>query len=61
MPNQLTVKQELTEFLLYTTPNGKVKVEIGLVKGKKLHDKREVLKQKAMSKDIPRSLKERSQ
>lgn len=41
--------------------NSKVKVEIGLVKGKKLHDKREVLKQKAMSKDIQRALKERSQ
>ena len=31
MANQLTVKQELTEFLLYTTPNGKVKVD-GFVK-----------------------------
>ena len=28
MPNQLTIKDELTEFLLYTTPDGKVKVEI---------------------------------
>jgi len=26
--NQLKTKDELTEFLLYTTPNGKVKVEI---------------------------------
>lgn len=26
--NQLKIKDELTEFLLYTTPNGKVKVEI---------------------------------
>ncbi len=40
--------------------NGRVKVEIGLVKGKKLHDKRETLKQKAISKDIQRVLKERS-
>ena len=28
MANQLTIKDELTEFLLYTTPDGKVKVEI---------------------------------
>ena len=34
--------------------NGKVKVAIGLVKGKKLHDKREVMKQKAMNKDVER-------
>jgi len=26
--NQLQIKDELTEFLLYTTPDGKVKVEI---------------------------------
>lgn len=39
---------------------GKVKVEIGLVTGKKLYDKREVLKRKAMSKEVERELKERS-
>ena len=39
---------------------GKVKVEIGLAKGKKLYDKRETLKKKAMSKDVERALKEHS-
>ena len=41
--------------------NGKVKVEIGLAKGKRLHDKRETMKKKAMEKDMERALKERSQ
>jgi len=40
--------------------NGRVKAEIGLVKGKKMHDKREVMKEKAMNKDVERELKERS-
>lgn len=40
--------------------NGKVKAEIGLVKGKKLHDKRETLKKKAMEKDVEREMKDRS-
>jgi len=40
--------------------NGKVKAEIGLVKGKKLHDKRETMKKRAMEKDVERELKERS-
>ena len=39
---------------------GKVKVELGLVKGKKLYDKREALKKKAMSKEVEREMKERS-
>lgn len=41
--------------------NGKVKVAIGLAKGKKLHDKRETMKKNAMNKDMERDLKERSQ
>ena len=28
MNNKLTIKDELTDFLLYTAPNGKVKIEI---------------------------------
>ena len=39
--------------------NGKAKAEIGLVKGKKLYDKREDLKKKAMAKDIERAMKDK--
>ena len=37
--------------------DGKAKVEIGLAKGKKLYDKREVLKDRAIRKDIDRAIK----
>lgn len=37
--------------------DGLVKVEIGLAKGKKLYDKREVLKEKAIKRDLDRILK----
>jgi len=40
--------------------DGKVKAEIGLAKGKKLHDKRETLKKKDMQRDIAVGLKERA-
>lgn len=36
---------------------GKVKIEIGLAKGKKLYDKRQVLKDKAVQRDIERVIK----
>lgn len=36
---------------------GKVKVEIGLAKGKKLYDKRNVLREKAIKRDIDRAIK----
>ncbi len=36
---------------------GKVKVEIGLAKGKKLYDKRDVLKDRAIRRDIDRAIK----
>ncbi len=38
--------------------NGKAKVEIGLAKGKKLYDKREVLKERAIRRDIDRAIKD---
>ncbi|WPM06250.1 SsrA-binding protein SmpB [Borreliella sinica] len=34
-----------------------IKVEIGICKGKKLHDKREILKQKSIKKDLSREIK----
>lgn len=37
--------------------NGKVKIEIGLAKGKKLYDKRDVLREKAVKRDIDRVIK----
>lgn len=39
---------------LYINKDGKVKVEIGLAKGKKLYDKRQTLKDKAAKRDIER-------
>ena len=38
--------------------NGKAKIEISLAKGKKLYDKRNVLKEKAIQRDISRAIKE---
>ncbi len=37
--------------------NGRAKVELGLARGKKLYDKREVLKQKDARREVERSLK----
>lgn len=37
--------------------NGFAKLEIGLCKGKKLHDKRDALKKKALNRDIERAVK----
>ena len=39
---------------LYINKDGKVKLEIGLAKGKKLYDKRQTLKDKAVKRDIER-------
>ena len=39
---------------LYVDKNGKVKVEIGLAKGKKLYDKRQTLKENSVKKEIAR-------
>lgn len=39
---------------IYFNEKNKVKVEIGLAKGKKLYDKRQTLKEKAVKRDIER-------
>ena len=42
----------------YINDNGKVKVEIALVKGKKLFDKRETLAKKEAQRQIERAMKD---
>ena len=42
---------------IYIDTNGKVKVEIGIGKGKKLFDKRETMKEKVIKRDIERYTK----
>lgn len=39
--------------------NGKIKVEIGLARGKKKYDKREVIKRRDVEREVSRSLKDR--
>ena len=39
---------------IYLNKAGKVKVEVGLAKGKKLYDKRQTLKEKTVKRDIER-------
>ena len=43
-----------------TVTDGKVKVELGLCKGKKLHDKRDSEAERESKRDIERTLKERN-
>ena len=40
---------------------GKAKLEFGLAKGKKMHDKRETLKQKMATREVARAMKEHSE
>jgi SsrA-binding protein len=42
---------------MYFNPKGRIKVEIGLAKGKKLHDKRQTIKDRDWSRDKARILK----
>jgi SsrA-binding protein len=42
---------------LYFNPRGIVKVELGLAKGKKLHDKRDAIADRDARRDVDRALK----
>lgn len=45
---------------LYFAPNGKVKVELALARGKKLHDKREATKERDWQREKARIMRERT-
>jgi SsrA-binding protein len=47
----------LVPLRIYLNEKGLVKIEIGLAKGKKLHDKRETLRQKDVEREMKRYLK----
>lgn len=44
---------------LYISPNGLVKLEIGVARGKKLHDKRQDIAKKDANRDMQRALREK--
>ncbi len=46
---------------MYFSPEGRVKVDVGVCKGKKLYDKRASIAERDAKRDIARSLKERQQ
>ncbi|MCL1890460.1 MAG: SsrA-binding protein SmpB [Coriobacteriia bacterium] len=46
---------------LYFSPEGKVKVEIALAKGKKTYDKRDSIAKRDSDREVARALKQRSQ
>ncbi|TMI71672.1 MAG: SsrA-binding protein SmpB [Bacteroidetes bacterium] len=47
----------LVPLRIYLNEKGLIKIEIGLAKGKKLHDKRETLRQKDVEREMKRYLK----
>lgn len=50
----------LVPLSIYFDENGRVKVELALVRGKKLYDKRQTIAKKDADRDIARALKERN-
>ena len=49
----------LVPLSLYFNKQNKCKIELGICRGKKLHDKRQVLKEKQVRRDIDREMKGR--
>ena len=49
----------LVPLKLYFSTSNKVKVELGLARGKKLHDKRQSIAERESSRDLERALKDR--
>jgi SsrA-binding protein len=49
----------LVPLALYFSPTNKVKVELGLARGKKLHDKRDAIAAQDQKRDVERALRER--
>ncbi|MCP9455454.1 MAG: SsrA-binding protein SmpB [Nitrospira sp.] len=49
----------LVPLRMYFTPRGKVKVELGLARGKKLHDRRESIKKREAGREVERAIKAR--
>lgn len=50
----------LVPLSLYFSPANKVKVELGLARGKKLYDKRDAIAARDQQRDVERSLRERT-
>ncbi|WP_165060873.1 MULTISPECIES: SsrA-binding protein SmpB [unclassified Adlercreutzia] len=50
----------LVPLKIYFNKNGLVKVELALARGKKLHDKRQSMRERDMKRDIDRALKDHS-
>ncbi|GBD43543.1 SsrA-binding protein [bacterium HR40] len=50
----------LVPLSIYFAPNGKVKVELALARGKKLHDKRETMKERDWQREKARLVRERT-
>lgn len=49
----------LVPLSMYLSPSNMVKVELGLARGKKLHDKRDAIAERDQKRDVDRALKDR--